>query len=438
MRNIDVIGTAVSNTFRSKTRTTLTVLAIFIGAFTLTITSGLGTGINRYINSTVSAIGADDVMTVTRTVNDAEATTDGPKVYDPNQVKSDSGVPTGPGQGASAVDPITPERLTELAGIDGVLSVQPNKTVKVDYVQHDGGTKYQIGIGGFVTGQSLQLAAGSQLDQTTSQLQVALPVSFVESLGYSTNEGAIGSTIELGLTDANHTRHTVTATVVAVSEAGIGGSGNNAVPNTALNDQLSALQNVGLSETSATDYASATIWFDAANYTPEQVSALQDRLKAAGYDSTTVADQLGTFQSVIDAIVLVLNAFAVISLLAASFGIVNTLLMSVQERTREIGLMKAMGMGGGKVFGLFSFEAVFIGFLGSAIGVGLGMIAGSLVGNALGASLFANLPGLTLIAFDPMSITVIMLIVMGIALVAGTLPAARAARADPIESLRYE
>lgn len=438
MKNIDVLSSAVTNTFRSKMRTTLTVLAIFIGAFTLTITSGLGTGINRYIDSTVSAIGADDVMTVTKKAENAEAATDGPKEYDPDQVSSNANIPSGPGQENATVDPITPERLTELGAIDGVLSVQPNKTVKVDYVQHNGGTKYQIGIGGFVTGQSLQLAAGAQLDQASSQLQVALPVSFVESLGYASNEDAIGSTIDFGLTDANRTVHTVTANVVAVSEAGIGVSGSNAIPNTALNDELSELQNAGLSATASTNYASATIWYDAENYTPEQVTALQDRLTAAGYESTTVADQLGSFQSVIDAIVLVLNAFAVISLLAASFGIVNTLLMSVQERTREIGLMKAMGMGGGKVFGLFSFEAVFIGFLGSAIGVGLGMIAGSLVGNALGASLFANLPGLTLIAFDPMSITVIMLIVMGIALVAGTLPAARAARADPIESLRYE
>lgn len=158
----------------------------------------------------------------------------------------------------------------------------------------------------------------------------------------------------------------------------------------------------------------------------------------AGYTSTTVADQLGTFKSVIDAIVLVLNTFAIIALLAAGFGIVNTLLMSVQERTREIGLMKAMGMGSGKIFGLFSFEAVFIGFLGSAIGVGIGMIAGTLVGNALGSSLFADLSGLTLIAFDPASVAAIILIVMAIAPLAGTLPAARAARADPIESLRYE
>ena len=100
--------------------------------------------------------------------------------------------------------------------------------------------------------------------------------------------------------------------------------------------------------------------------------------------------------------------------------------------------MKAMGMGSGKVFGLFSLEAVFIGFLGSAIGAGLAMLAGTAVSSTLAGALLSDLPGLTLLAFDPTSIAVIILIVMGIAFLAGTLPAARAARADPVTSLRYE
>ena len=141
---------------------------------------------------------------------------------------------------------------------------------------------------------------------------------------------------------------------------------------------------------------------------------------------TTLEDQLGTFNTVIDAIVLVLNAFAVIALIAASFGIVNTLLMSVQERTREIGLMKAMGMASGRVFGLFSIEAVVIGFLGSAMGA-RSASSSAAVSSALSGALLSNLPGLTLIAFDPVSIAAIILVVMAVAFLAGTLPAARAA-----------
>ena len=112
--------------------------------------------------------------------------------------------------------------------------------------------------------------------------------------------------------------------------------------------------------------------------------------------------------------------------------------MSVQERTREIGLMKAMGMGSGRIFALFSVEAAFIGFLGSALGAAVAILAGSALSNVLSRPLLADLPGLTLIAFDPVSIILVILIVMGIAFLAGTFPAARAAKADPVQSLRYE
>ena len=58
MKAVDLIGTAIANTFRSRTRTLLTILAIFVGAFTLTLTNGLGTGINAYIDDTVDGVGA--------------------------------------------------------------------------------------------------------------------------------------------------------------------------------------------------------------------------------------------------------------------------------------------------------------------------------------------------------------------------------------------
>ena len=149
-------------------------------------------------------------------------------------------------------------------------------------------------------------------------------------------------------------------------------------------------------------------------------------------------DQIGTFQSVIDGIILVLNAFAVIALLAAGFGIINTLLMSVQERTREIGLMKAMGMSGGRIFALFSTEAVFIGFLGSAIGAGVAMLVGGIISQVLADGLLADLAGLQILTFTPGAIVTVLLLVMGIAFIAAVLPASRAARQSPIDSLRYE
>lgn len=430
MRAIDVVGDAVANTFRAKTRTTLTIVAIVIGAFTLTITTGLGTGINQYISTTVAQAGASDVMTVTHTIE--QSTDDGPTEYDPDHV--DQGQTAGPPGTIQSVDPITEADLDTIAAVDGVLSVDPVKRISVDFIQAGDGTPFEIGVGSFVPGMQVILAAGEQPDSESSERQVVIPQDYVESLGFSDADAAIGQEVTFGLTDADRVEQSVTATIVGVSEPGLIDGGASATPNAALTDALYSTQQAGVESDS---FSSATVRFDP-DATPTDIDALKGALADAGFTGTTIDDTLGAFTAVIDAIVLVLNAFAVIALLAAGFGIVNTLLMSVQERTREIGLMKAMGMGSGKVFGLFSVEATYIGFLGSAIGVGVGMLAGTAVAGALARGLFADLPGLTLIAFDPVSVGTIILLVMAIAFLAGTVPAARAARQDPISSLRYE
>lgn len=429
MRALDLIGTAIANTFRSKTRTILTILAIFVGAFTLTLTNGLGTGINRYIDDTVSSIGVSDVLTVTK---HADATGSGPRVYNPDTVSTG-----GAGPRTQTVAVITPADLDAIAAIDGVEKVEPVRTVALDYIQHGDGTKYVINASPLIQGQTVQVSAGTA-PSDGSRPELALPESYVAPLGFASDEDAVGASVTLALTDGTGAQQTVEATVTGVAQETftLGGTGGM-VPNEALSTTLYDLQKVGTPPDRIDRYTQAHVWF-ASDASDAQISALQSSLTAAGYDSSTLKQQLGTFTTVIDGIVLVLNAFAVIALLAASFGIVNTLLMSVQERTREIGLMKAMGMGSGRVFTLFSLEATFIGFLGSAIGALIAIAVGSVVSRALARGLLSGLPGLQVIAFDPVSILVTILVVMFIAFLAGTLPAARAARQDPVESLRYE
>ncbi|WP_295855655.1 ABC transporter permease [uncultured Microbacterium sp.] len=430
MKTLDLVSTAVANTFRSKTRTILTVLAIFVGAFTLTITNGLGTGINAFIDSTVSAMGASDALTVTKTSTDATAST-APQKYDPDAISS--GRQAGPPGTTSEVTALTDQDITTLAAVPGIARVVPVKSVTIDYVQAPGGDPYVARAGSLVAGQTPQMGAGVAPDDGSQALQVALPDALVEPMGFADADAAVGSTVTIAVTDPVRTQHTVEATVTGVIEEAFG-STTTLTTNAALEDALSAAQNTGVPADQLDRYASASATMAAGANVTDVKAALTD----AGYTGTTVADQLGTFEAVINGIVLVLNAFAIIALLAASFGIVNTLLMSVQERTREIGLMKAMGMGSGRVFSLFSLEAIFIGLLGSALGAVVAIGVGTAVSAQLATSLFSDLPGLQLIAFDPVSIVVTTLAVMGIAFLAGTLPAARAARADPVESLRYE
>jgi putative ABC transport system permease protein len=261
-----------------------------------------------------------------------------------------------------------------------------------------------------------------------------LPSDYLEPLGYATGADAVGQKVSLGLTDILGNKHTVNATIVGVAQKSLLATGagiNQALTNSAADLQMAGIQTLN------PRYAIATAHFDASLPTAD-IDALKKTVVDEGFSVQTIQDQLGVITTVIAGIVGVLNAFAIIALLAASFGIVNTLLMSVQERTREIGLMKAMGMRSGRVFALFSLEATFIGFLGSALGAIFAVLVGTGLSAALAAGPLAALPGLSILLFDPASILGIVILIMAIAFVSGTLPARRAAKQNPIESLRYE
>ncbi len=431
MKAIDILKTAIGNSFRSRLRTTLTVIAIFIGAFTLTITNGLGTGINQYITDQVASIGAPDIMTVTKPVAATDSSS-GPKPY----VASDpTAVANGAGRPGSTVLALTADDITAIGKINGIISVDPRVSVSPDYVEYADKGKFQLGVSPLGGGVRIDLAAGSAFTDGTSELQIILPTTYISTLGFSSNADAVGKTVTIGITNALRQQTTVQAVLVGVQQPTLLGA--NPSLNPALTTALYDAQSVGLPAGSTSTHSAATAHIDPKS-TAAQIAAIKADLVKAGYSGTTVADQIGTFQAVIDGIILVLNAFAVIALLAAGFGIINTLLMSVQERTREIGLMKAMGMSGGRIFALFSTEAVFIGFLGSAIGAGVAMIVGGIVSRALGRGLLKDLAGLQILTFTPAAIGTVLLLVMGIAFVAAVLPASRAARQSPIDSLRYE
>ncbi len=432
MNVFSIIATAIKNTFRNKLRTTLTVIAIFIGAFTLTLTSGIGTGVNTYIDTQLSSVGAKDVLTVTKKAP-AFSTVSGPAKYDPEASKGR--VATTQGPPGSTIPSLSAADLSAIAGVKGVISVDPTVTVSPDYIEYATNGKYQLAVNNFASVTKPPLAAGAQLDYQASANQIVLPTDYISSLGFTSDADAVGKTVSIGISDVTGVQHVVTATVVGVQEQTLFGGG--AGLNRQLTSELNTAQHLGQAAGAVQLVGSSTVRVDP-NATEAQITLIKSDLDAAGFTARTVSDQIGTFKTVIDGIVAVLNAFAIIALIAAGFGIINTLLMSVQERTREIGLMKAMGLSSGRIFGLFSTEAVFIGFLGSAMGCAVAIGAGTAVSNALANGPLSGLPGLQLVSFTPLAVANVILLVMAIALVAGTLPAYRAARQDPIESLRYE
>ncbi|MCT1835607.1 ABC transporter permease, partial [Kocuria palustris] len=417
MKSTDIVATAAGNTLRSKARTLLTVVAIFIGAFTLTLTSGLGVGINKYIDTLLQGFGSEDQIYVMKTADQASGTSqEGPQEYDPEAAQASSMF------GGSEM--LTEKDIEKVEGIDGVESVEPVVFVQPSFLEAEDGSQYQLTMGFPTDVEAYSYMAGEA--PASDADEITIPQSWVEPLGYDSDDDAVGGTVQIGLSNAVGEEKTFGAEITGVTEELASGQGGSPTPSDQLNQELYDYQTSGMVEEQPEGYIQAV----ASVPDTEQQGAVKSALMDENMIGMTVEDQIGALKGIINAVTWVLNGFALIALLAASFGIVNTLLMSVQERTREIGLMKAMGMSGGKIFGLFSAEAVLIGVFGSVAGVIGGVAVGSIANAVLtgeGGAL-AEVSGLSLYAIAPLQLLVIVLVIMLIAFLAGTLPAARAAK----------
>jgi putative ABC transport system permease protein len=426
MKFLDILGSATSNMLRSKVRTILTIIAIFIGAFTITLTIGISSGIAAYIDKQLGNIGAENVLLVQPKVDGGIGS--GPKKYDPDKINDAQIVREG------AI--LTGKDIAKVKTQEGIIDAQPIKAPIPDYVSGSNGEKYQISTRSFIDSTTLDLAAGKLPDNSAQGAEILLPVEFVTPLGFSSSESAVGKTLTFAVSSPLGKQETLTAIICGVQQQSLLSEGG-ASANKVLINQLSDLQNEGLPSNIADKYFGISAQF-ASDTTKDGLQKIKDGLDKKGYTARTVEDQIGILKQVIDALTYVLVFFGAIALLAASFGIINTLFMSVQERTKEIGLMKAMGMSRSKVFLLFSVEAILLGFWGSLVGVIAAFGMGQLANKLASGSFLKDLPGFTLTVFPLLSVAAIMVAIMLIAFLAGTLPARRAAKQDPIDALRYE
>jgi len=180
----------------------------------------------------------------------------------------------------------------------------------------------------------------------------------------------------------------------------------------------------------------------------ETMTSIEEKLMLSRHQTESTKDFTITstqqMQETISSVMGTLNVFltgiAAISLLVGAIGIANTMFMSVMERTRQIGTLKALGTTNFEVMKLFVFESAMIGFMGGLIGIFLGFIASGTI-SELGVRMM-GIGGGRMVTSVTVITPELILFAMGfsvfIGAVSGLLPARRAANLQPVEALRYE
>ncbi|MBN1827477.1 MAG: ABC transporter permease [Candidatus Eisenbacteria bacterium] len=168
-------------------------------------------------------------------------------------------------------------------------------------------------------------------------------------------------------------------------------------------------------------------------------AAVGDSIRALGFRAFSYAERFAEMRRFFFYFDLALAAVGMVALVTASLGIVNTMVMSISERRREIGVLKSLGADDRDIRVLFLVESAVIGVVGSLAGIGFGWLVARIASFA--ARLYMEregLPAADLFA-TPLWLSAIALAIgLAVSLLAGSYPAARAARVDPVEALRSE
>ena len=425
----DLLRTALDNLRRRPVRNFLTSAGVLIGIVTLVAMVSFGVGVQNEVNRNFQALGLENVFVFPVFPEDENA-------FDPFGI-------TQPDQ------PLTPEIAAQFRGMPEVQSVSPtlnlppNIEISLAYQEHsvpvrlsgDFGSD-QSGRGGppdFLTPP--EMLAGIPLGEGETEGLV-----LIEGLADQLIEGSGGSYEDLVDQSVNLSVRLPRGetkefpTVISGVRQGFG----------------SQTIDLGLSERTAIK----AWWYGR----PDTLTTDgYDMLIVRASDENTVpiivesaeamnleAQSLGTILELANRVLAILQALlgsvGALALLVATLGVANTMMMAIYERTKEIGILKAVGATNREVRRMFTADAVLLGLIGGVVGVRLGTLLGRLVDWA-GHQYLASegVTGIGQMSIVPPWLAIGALIFAGfIGVLGGIYPATRAARLDPVEALRHE
>ena len=401
MNILESFRTAWKSIFSNKLRSALTMLGIIIGVSAVVLLVALGNGFQSSLQQTFQNLGANALYVSYTT--DKTVTIVRPLTFEDAQALEDKSL-------APAIDLVAPtvtSRVSASYGNNNVNVMATGITPVIGQIK-----KYDMSAGRFITDQ----------DVATRDNVVVLGWQTQQDL--FGDQPAVGKSIRM-----SGGRYQVVGTVTKMG--GFTGDSFILIPLTTMQSKISGGDNIQQIAVSAVspDQVDTVI--------AEITSILRARhyIMPGGSDDFQIRDMrdvLKEFQASLATFSFFLSSVGAISLIVGGIGIMNIMLVSVSERTREIGIRKAIGAKRRDILVQFLIEAAVLSLSGGLIGLSLALLL----------SLFMqHIPMGEMTAGAQVSVGVVILaltVSIGIGVVSGTYPAFRAARLDPIESLRHE
>jgi putative ABC transport system permease protein len=447
MKLRDLSDLAFRNLREAVLRNSLTTLGVAVGVASLVAMLSLGVGLQQLATSRLAKSGLFDSIFVTPKTN----------------LRGPGGGPPATRAPASKARPLDAEVRAEISRMPNVIEVYPQIRFFTE-VRYDGkpyatmvaGMPESSKASGAFDGMQgsffsspnadeaiLQAEFAKELNPQTSSLigkDLILRYAERQSLTAQAGDPAGGSGGFSVVPKEKHFR--IIGVVETEPASGFGGFGSGRlliplpIAETLRAAQVNDLRDI-LRDASSDKptYSSLTVRVKS----PSLVEATEAKLKDLGFSTFSLLDaskSLRIFFSVFD---LLLGIFGSLALAVATLGIINTLVMAILERRREIGVLKALGAADGDVKQLFFVEAGVMGLFGGIFGTLLGWLIGRSL--TLGTNIYLhrqNLPGVDIshvpwwLVLGGIGFAVL------VSLAAGLYPASRAARLDPVQALRYE